>query len=86
MDLEEGQEVVTAAVRVVVIMAVVTAAVMVVVITAAVMVVVIPSLITLTIINLPEQMVGKTEVMEILLKMLHLKVVGAGEKGEFPMT
>ena len=41
-------------------------------------------LIVLTLINLPEQKDGKTEVMEILLKILNMKMVGAGEKGEFP--
>ena len=39
-------------------------------------------LIALTLINLLEQKVGKIEVMEILLKTLNMKVVGAGEKGE----
>jgi hypothetical protein len=46
---------------------------------------VIPNLIALTIINLLEQKVGKIEVMEILLKILNMKVVGVGEKGECPM-
>jgi len=41
--------------------------------------------IPLTLINLQEQQVGKIEVMEILLKMLNMKVGGAGEKGEFLM-
>jgi hypothetical protein len=39
----------------------------------------------LTLINLLEQKVGKTEVMEILLITLNMKMVGAGGKGEFPM-
>jgi len=43
------------------------------------------NLIILTPINLPEQKVGKIEVMEILLKTLNTKMGGAGEKGEFPM-
>jgi hypothetical protein len=43
------------------------------------------TLILLTPINLLEQKVGKIEVMETLLKTLNMKVVGAGEKGEFPM-
>jgi len=42
-------------------------------------------LITLTLINLPGQKVGKTEVMEILLKILNMKMAGAEEKGESPM-
>ena len=40
--------------------------------------------IALTLINPLEQKGGKTEVMEILLKILNMKMVGAGEKGEFP--
>ena len=36
----------------------------------------------LILINLLGQKVGKTEVMEILLKILNMKVVGAEEKGE----
>ena len=44
--------------------------------------VVILDLIALTPINLLEQKVGKTEVMEILQKTPNTKVVGAGEKGE----
>jgi hypothetical protein len=51
----------------------------------AMAVAVILDLIALTLINLLEQKVGKTEVMEILLKMMHTKMVGAGEKGECPM-
>jgi hypothetical protein len=43
------------------------------------------NLIILTLINLLEQKVGKIEVMEILLKTLNMKMVGAGEKGGFPM-
>jgi len=42
-------------------------------------------LIILTLTNLLEQKVGKIEVMEILLKTLNMKMVGAGEKGEYPM-
>ena len=42
-------------------------------------------LILLTLINLLEQRVGKTEVMENLLKTQNMKVVGAGEKEVFPM-
>ena len=41
-------------------------------------------LIALTLINHLEQKVGKTEVMEILLKTLYMKVGGAEEKEEFP--
>ena len=37
------------------------------------------------IINPLEQKVGKTEAMGTLLKILNMKVVGAGEKGEFLM-
>jgi ribonuclease PH len=48
--------------------------------------VVIPNLIVLILINPLEQKVGKTEVMVILLKTLNMKVVGAGEKEECPMT
>ena len=44
------------------------------------------AVIALTLINLLEQKVGKTEVMEILLITLNMKLVGAGEKGECPMT
>ena len=46
---------------------------------------VIPNLLAPTLINLLDQKVGKTEVMAILLKTLHMKVVGVGEKEEFPM-
>ena len=49
---------------------------------AAATAVVIMDLIALTLINLLEQKVGKTEVMEILLKALHMKMVGAEEKEE----
>jgi len=38
----------------------------------------------LTLINLLEQKVGKTEVMEILLITLNMKMVGSEEKGESP--
>jgi hypothetical protein len=41
--------------------------------------------IALTQINLLEQKVGKTEVMEMLLTTLNMKMVGAEEKGECPM-
>ena len=47
--------------------------------------VVIMDLIALTLISLLEQKVGKIEVMEILLKTLNMKMVGAGEKEECPM-
>ena len=57
----------------------------VVVITAVAMAAVILHLITLTPINLPEQKVGKTEVMETLLKTQNMKVGGVGEKGAFLM-
>jgi hypothetical protein len=40
--------------------------------------------IALTQINLLEQKVGKTEVMEILLIILNMKMVELGEKGECP--
>ena len=50
-----------------------------------VMVAAIMDLIALTLINLLEQKVGKTEVMEILLITLNMKMVGAEEKGECPM-
>ena len=52
---------------------------------AEAMAVVILHLITLTPINLPEQKVGKTEVMATLLKIQNMKVGGAGEKGAFLM-
>jgi len=39
----------------------------------------------LMLINPLEQKVGKTEVMEILLKTLNTKMVGAEEKGDCPM-
>ena len=42
-------------------------------------------IIALTLINLLEQKVGKTEAMEILLITLNMKMVGAEEKGECPM-
>jgi hypothetical protein len=47
--------------------------------------VVILLLIALILINLLEQKVGKTEVMEMLLTTLNMKMVGAEEKGECPM-
>ena len=49
------------------------------------MVVVILNLIVLKLINLLEQKVGKTEVMEILLITLNMKMGGAEEKGEYLM-
>jgi amino acid transporter len=78
-------EVVIAVAAMVVVIAVATEVVIAVatevVIAVAAMVVVI----VLTLINLLEQKVGKTEVMEILLKTLNMKVVGAGEKGAYLM-
>ena len=65
--------------------AAVTMAAMVVVATEAMVVEAIMDLIALTLINLLEQKVGKTEVMEILLITLNMKMVGAEEKGECPM-
>ena len=38
-----------------------------------------------TLINLLEQKVGKIEVLEVLLRTLNTKMVGAGEKEESPM-
>ena len=52
--------------------------------TMAATVVAILNLMLLLVINLLEQMVGKIEVMEILLKTLNLKVEEVGEKEEFP--
>jgi len=46
---------------------------------------VIMDLIALKLINLLEQKVGKTEVMEILLITLNMKMGEAEEKGESPM-
>ena len=43
------------------------------------------AIIALTLINLLEQKVGKTEVMEILLITLNTKMGGVEEKGECPM-
>ena len=40
----------------------------------------------LTLINLLEQKVGKTEAMEFLPIILNMKMVGAEEKGACPMT
>ena len=68
MDLVEEEE----AARVAAIMVVMEAAATV----AAIM-----DLIVLTLINLLEQKVGKTEAMEILLIILNMKMVGAEEKG-----
>ena len=42
-------------------------------------------LIILTLIDLLDQKVGKTEVMQIPLKTLNMKMEGAGEKGEYLM-
>ena len=70
---------VIAAVAVTVVAVIAAVAVIVVAVIAAAATVVV---IALTLINLLEQKVGKTEVMEILLKTLHMKVVGAEEKGE----
>ena len=75
MDLVEEEEAVTEAVIMVVKEAVIIVA------TEAV----IMDLITLTLINLLEQKVGKTEAMAIPLKILNMKMVGVGEKGESPM-
>ena len=72
MDLVEDEEAATA---------VAIMAAMVVAATAAA----IMDLIALTLINHLEQKVGKTEVMEILLKTLNTKQVGAGENGDSPM-
>ena len=74
------------AAMVVVIVEAAMAAVMVVVIVEAVMVVATAAVAIRNLINLLEQKVGKTEVMETLLKTLSLKVAGAGEKGEFQVT
>ena len=81
VDLAEEEEAVimVAATAVVVIVVV-----MVVVIMAATVVAVL-DLTVLTLINLLEQKVGKTEVMEIPLITLNTKMVGAEEKGECPM-
>ena len=51
----------------------------------AMVVVLIQSLMLLIPINPLAQKVGKTEAMEILLKTLNMKAVGAGEKGESPI-
>ena len=47
--------------------------------------VVTPNPTLLTLINLLAQKVGKIEVMEILLKLLIMKVVESEEKGVFPI-
>ena len=62
-----------------------TVAVTMVAMEVAATVVVTMDLIVLTLINLLEQKVGKTEVMEILLITLNMKAVGAEEKGEYPV-
>ena len=64
--------------------AVITVEAMAEVITVEAMGAVITDLIALTLTNRQEQKVGKTEVMETLLKTLNMKIVGVGEKGEFP--
>ena len=69
--------VITAATVVAMVAVIITAA------TVVAMVAVIPNLIVL-LLNLLEQKAGKIEVMEILLKTLNMRVVGAGEKGEYP--
>ena len=74
----------TVAVMGAVIMAAATAAVMGAVM-AAVTAEEIPNLKALTLINLLEQKAGKTGVLVILLKALNMRVVGAGEKGEYLM-
>ncbi|KGG03065.1 hypothetical protein EU98_0302 [Prochlorococcus marinus str. MIT 9314] len=51
----------------------------------AAMAVEIMDLIALTLINLLEQKVGRTEVMEILLITLNMKMVGSEEKGGYLM-
>ena len=76
MHLVEEEELAT--------MVVMEAAAMAVVIMAATVVVVL-YLTVLTLINLLEQKVGKTEVMEMLLTTLNMKMVGAEEKGECPI-
>ena len=77
--------IVVATVVVIVVATVVATVAVIVVATVAVTVAVILKPIALILINLLAQMVGKTEVMEILLKILNMKAVGAGEKGESPM-
>ena len=52
---------------------------------AVAMAVEITNLILLIQTNLQEQKVGKIEVMEILLKILNMRMVEAGEKEEFQM-
>ena len=75
MDLVEEEE------------AAVTAAVIIIEAIAAAATAAVPlDLIAHTIINLLEQKVGKTEVMEILLKTLNMKVAEAEEKEVLPMT
>ena len=78
--------VIMAVVTVVAVMAVVTAAVVMAVVTAAVVMavaVIILNLLLLTLINLLEQKVGKIGVMEILPKILTLKMVEVEEKEVF---
>ena len=78
--------VVVIVVAVTVVIAVVIMAAVTVVIAVVIVVVVILNLIALILINPLEQNGGKTEAMEILLKIPNMKAVGAGEKGESPMT
>ena len=80
----------TAVAIIVVAMVVATAAAIIVVATAAAVIVVAMAvatmdLVALTLINPLEQKVGKTEVMEIQLKTLNMKMAEAGEKGECQM-
>ena len=75
----------TAAVTMVAMEVAATAAVTMVAMEAAATAAVTLDLIALTLINLLEQKVGKTEVMEILLITLNMKMVEAEEKGEFLM-
>ena len=65
--------------------AVATVVATVVVIAVAAMAMLPLDLIVLSLINLLEQKVGKIEVMEIHLKILNMRVGGAGEKGECRM-
>ena len=52
---------------------------------AAIVVVAILDLVVLSLINPLAQKVGKTEVMEILLKTLNMKMAGVEEKEDCPM-
>ena len=75
--------VITMVAKVVAMEVVITAVAMPVEINAVAMAVAILNLIILTQKNLLVQKVGKTEVMEILLKTLNMRMAGAGEKGSF---